>query len=242
MIPFYLITKILFQIKIKFKLNDTIRELWTCVLNEQDKDHFWYCLLNFGSHLYGWIFSFFTALTFVKAIPIWIMIYERWEPKKLYPGTEKITIGLAFCSIGDILLLINGFAQKRSSPTIFFALGALSFLIGHIFYVLSFLSSATDSANSSFNLSGVMSYKLLYMLIRLILVGFCFFSLSQVVAKIEPWSVMVYVVPVYGTILLMLVMAVLFYCFTSNHIDSLLFEATILAAIGSVSLLASDTL
>jgi uncharacterized membrane protein YhhN len=85
------------------------------------------------------VFSFFTALTFVKAIPIWIMIYELWEPKKLYQGTEKITIGLVFGSLGDILLLINGFAQKGTSPTIFFALGALSFLIGHIFYVLSFL-------------------------------------------------------------------------------------------------------
>jgi uncharacterized membrane protein YhhN len=67
------------------------------------------------------------------------MIYELWEPKKLYQGTEKITIGLVFGSLGDILLLINGFAQKGTSPTIFFALGALSFLIGHIFYVLSFL-------------------------------------------------------------------------------------------------------
>lgn len=85
------------------------------------------------------VFSFFTALLFVKAIPIWIMIYELWEPKKLYQGTEKITIGLVFGSLGDILLLINGFAQKGPSPTIFFALGALSFLIGHIFYVLSFL-------------------------------------------------------------------------------------------------------
>ena len=85
------------------------------------------------------VFSFFTALTFVKAVPIWIMIYELWEPKKLYQGTEKITIGLVFGSIGDILLLINGFAQKGTSPTIYFALGALSFLIGHIFYVLSFL-------------------------------------------------------------------------------------------------------
>ncbi len=85
------------------------------------------------------VFSFFTALTFVKAIPIWIMIYELWEPKKLYQGTEKITIGLVFGSLGDILLLINGFAQKGTSPTIFFALGALSFLISHIFYVLSFL-------------------------------------------------------------------------------------------------------
>ncbi len=85
------------------------------------------------------VFSFFTALTFVKAIPIWIMIYELWGPKNLYQGTEKIVIGLVFGSLGDILLLINGFAQKGSAPTIFFAIGALSFLIGHIFYVLSFL-------------------------------------------------------------------------------------------------------
>ena len=87
-----------------------------------------------------------------------------------------------------------------------------------------------------------MSLKILYMLVWLILVGFCFFSLSQVVTKIEPGSIMVYVVPVYGTILLMLVMASLFYYFTSHHIDSLLFHATVLAAVGSLSFLASDTL
>ncbi len=71
------------------------------------------------------VFSIFTALTFVKAIPISIMIYQLWEPKNLYQGTEKITIGLIFGFIGDILLLINGFAQKDSSPTIFFIHGAL---------------------------------------------------------------------------------------------------------------------
>jgi uncharacterized membrane protein YhhN len=118
-------------------------------------------------------------------------------------------IGLVFGFIGDILLLINGFAQKDSSPTIYFALGALSFLIGHIFYVLSFLESATDSANNDFSLSRIMSLKL---------------------------------VPVYGTILLMLVMASLFYYFTSSHIDNLLFQATVFAAIGSLLFLANDTL
>lgn len=151
-------------------------------------------------------------------------------------------IGLVFDFIGDILLLINGFAQKDSSPTIYFALGALSFLIGHIFYVLSFLESATDSTDNNFSLSRIMSLKLLYILVWLILVGFSIYSLSQVVTKIEPGSIMVYVVPVYGTILLMLVMASLFYYFTSNHIDNLLFQATVFAAIGSLLFLTSDTL
>ena len=51
-------------------------------------------------------------------------------------------IGLAFGSIGDIFLELQEFGFAL------FAIGAFSFLVGHVFYVVSFLSVIQDiSAN-----------------------------------------------------------------------------------------------
>lgn len=58
-------------------------------------------------------FTFFTALTFVKPIPIFLIAYQVWPVRGAHSSVLKIFIGLLLGSLGDILLLISGFVTKE---------------------------------------------------------------------------------------------------------------------------------
>lgn len=60
-----------------------------------------------------------------------------------------IILALLFGSIGDIFLLFQ-------STFIFFALGALAFLIGHVLYVLALIPIAEDIAENRTTLRQVL--------------------------------------------------------------------------------------
>lgn len=79
-------------------------------------------------------------LMYVKPFPVWIMIIELWSLRHLHTQITTIIVGLFFGSLGDIFLLF-----QDASP-IFFGLGAISFLIGHVIYVPSFVYLARDLA------------------------------------------------------------------------------------------------
>jgi uncharacterized membrane protein YhhN len=188
-------------------------------------------------------FTFFTALTFLKAIPIFLIAYQVWSVREAHSSVRMIFIGLLLGALGDILLLISGFVTKEGdSLSWFFIVGALSFLIGHVFYTISFLESATDGANGQVNLAATMAHKVLYMLIWTVLVGFTFYIMSDIVSQQEEGSPVVYIMATYGTFLLMMVMASFFFYFTCKDIDELVGLAGLLAAIGAVSFYFSDLL
>jgi hypothetical protein len=65
---------------------------------------------------------------------------------------RKIFIGLALMSLGGILLLINKFAQVGPTPTVYFMIAAVPFCLGYLYYALSFIGAATDSADETFRL------------------------------------------------------------------------------------------
>ena len=73
-----------------------------------------------------------TALRFAKPIPVWIMIAQLLTLRHTYSEIKLFVIGLAFGSIGDICLELQDFTFAL------FAIGAFSFLVGHVFYVVSF--------------------------------------------------------------------------------------------------------
>ncbi len=85
-------------------------------------------------------------LKYVKPFPVWIMIIELWPLRHLHTHITTIIVGLFFGSLGDIFLLF----QEKSA--IFFGLGALGFLIGHILYVPSFVYLARDLAENKVTL------------------------------------------------------------------------------------------
>ena len=74
----------------------------------------------------------------VKPIPVFLMIVQVWPVRSFHPAVLKMTIALAWGSLGDILLLIR-FLFEGSTQEILFDAGALAFLVGHFFYVLAFL-------------------------------------------------------------------------------------------------------
>lgn len=78
-------------------------------------------------------------LKYVKAVPVWIMVVQLIPLRDIHRHITTIVIGLLFGSAGDMLLLWG-------DNFTCFALGALSFLIGHIFYVTAFVYIAEDLA------------------------------------------------------------------------------------------------
>lgn len=131
-------------------------------------------------------FTFFTGLTLVKPIPIFLITAQLWPVHSAHSSVLKILIGLLFGALGDILLLINGLLQdpNDSSPTLWFAAGAASFLIGHVLYVVAFLEVASDCASNSFNLADTMTHKILFMIIWTVVVSLSFFTLGGIMLKL----------------------------------------------------------
>ena len=76
-------------------------------------------------------------LKYVKAVPVWLMIVQLCSICGTHPQIKIIMIGLFFGSVGDMCLL-------WSQYDILFGIGALAFLVGHVFYVTAFVFIARD--------------------------------------------------------------------------------------------------
>jgi uncharacterized membrane protein YhhN len=189
-------------------------------------------------------FTVFTAFTLVKPIPIFLIAAQLWPVRNAHSSVFKIMLGLLIGSVGDILLLINGLVKPpgSDSPTLWFAAGAAAFLVGHILYVVAFLEVASDCATSTFNLAATMAHKALFMVVWTVLVALTFFMLGGIMINLKAGSIGVYVLPIYGTFLLMMVMAALFYFFTCRELDPLIAEGALFVLVGAISFFISDSL
>lgn len=78
-------------------------------------------------------------LKYVKAVPVWILVVQLIPLRDIHRHITTIIVGLLFGSVGDMFLLWG-------DNFICFALGALSFLVGHIFYVTAMVHIAEDLA------------------------------------------------------------------------------------------------
>lgn len=187
-------------------------------------------------------FSFWTIIELLRPVPLWILIYQLWNLQRIHRSVEKIVIGLALISLGSILLIINKFVQRGETPSFYFPIAGLFFILGYLCYSVSFIESGTDSSSTSFNLLNTMAEKAGYILIWVILVGFTFFSLSHIVSGLPSGSWYTLLLPLFFTFLLLLVIAAFYYYFTAHKIDPLLNFGSLLALIGSLLALVSDTL
>lgn len=177
----------------------------------------------------------------VKPIPIFLMIVHFWPVRSYHPAVLKMTIALAWGSVGDILLLIR-FLFEGTTQEILFDAGALAFLVGHFFYVLAFLEAAESIAEGKVELQTVLGHKILFIFIWLVLVSFSFYIISGLMQNIAPDSILNYVLPVYGTFLLMLVMGALFFFVLVKGVSKLSLLAAILILVGAVLFFISDNL
>lgn len=116
-------------------------------------------------------------------------------------------LALAFGSLGDILL---EFAQFGF---IFFAIGAAAFLVGHLIYVVTFLQIIGEISKGESEVEGMLKLKPLLITIWIVFFVFSFWSMGTIMHSLESGSVMLVIVPVYGTFLTLLVMASLFFFF-----------------------------
>ena len=130
-------------------------------------------------------FTFFTALTLLKPIPIFLIAAQVWPVKDVHSSVLKIFVGLVLGAVGDILLLINDFVRNDgdSGLGLLFVLGIVFFLIGNILYTISFLEAATDGANGHSNLAATLSHKLLYIVIWTFFVGLTLYVLTYLATK-----------------------------------------------------------
>jgi len=130
-------------------------------------------------------FTFFTALTLIKPIPIFLIAAQVWPVRDTHSSVLKIFVGLVLGAVGDIFLLINDFVRKDgdSKLGLLFILGIVSFLIGNILYTISFLEAATGGANVNSNLATTLSNKLLYIVIWTFLVGLTLYVLTYLATK-----------------------------------------------------------
>jgi uncharacterized membrane protein YhhN len=81
-------------------------------------------------------------------------------------------LALAFGSLGDILL------ELQSISFAFFAIGALSFLVGHMIYVISFLEITEDMAEGYVEMRDILRYKPLLIIIWVVFFVFSFWSIG----------------------------------------------------------------
>jgi len=176
-----------------------------------------------------------TVLRFAKPIPIWIMMAELLTVRTSHRSIILIIIGLAFGSLGDILL------ELQSYSFALFAAGALSFLLGHLCYVTAFLQICEDIAEFTVSIREVLQKKALYIFLWIIFLTFSFWSIGNIMAQLSKDSIMNYILPVYGAFLVLLVVAALFFLFTTSKIGGFALRSGILFALGSFIFYASDS-
>lgn len=175
-----------------------------------------------------------TAFRCAKPLPVWIMIIELYTVMGLQKNIKQLMLALLFGSIGDILL------EFQSINFVFFAIGALSFLVGHLFYVLAFVNITVDIAEGHSTLKEILKYKPLFVVLWLTFFSFSFWSIGKIIQFIDDGSIMMVIIPIYGTFLCMLVMGGLFFFFmTFNQKPAL--KAALCFMIGSIVFYASDS-
>lgn len=70
----------------------------------------------------------------IKPLPVLLMILKLHSVREANKSVRFIETGLFFGMIGDILLEISG-------PKTYFYIGVASFLLGHLSYIVAFLSA-----------------------------------------------------------------------------------------------------
>lgn len=175
-----------------------------------------------------------TPLRFAKPIPVWIMIAELWTVRDRQKNIKYLMVALAFGSLGDILLELAQFGF------IFFAIGAGSFLVGHLIYVVSFLEITEDIADGHDNMRDILSLKALFLTVWIIFFTFSFWSIGVIMRDLDDGSIMLLIVPIYGTFLVLLVVGGLFFFFMTRN-QSLALKAGICFMIGAIVFYASDS-
>jgi uncharacterized membrane protein YhhN len=176
-----------------------------------------------------------TVLRFAKPIPIWIMMAELLTVKNSHRSIILLVVGLAFGSLGDILLELQSFSFAL------FAAGALSFLLGHLAYVTAFLQICEDTAEFKVSIREVLQRKALYIFLWLLFLTFSFWSIGNIMKGLTNDSIMNYILPIYGAFLVLLVVSSLFFLFTTSKIGGFALRSGILFAVGSFVFYASDS-
>lgn len=173
------------------------------------------------------------VLRCAKPIPVWIMIAELATVRNYHKNIKSLMLALLFGSIGDILL------ELQSISFAFFAAGALSFLVGHMIYVISFLEITEDMAEGEVEMREILRYKPLFIIIWVLFFVFSFWSIGSMMRDLDNGSIMEYVLPVYGTFLVLLVMGGLFIFFMTYKVK-LAIKAGICFLIGAAVFYSSD--
>lgn len=141
-------------------------------------------------------------------------------------------VALFYGSLGDIMLLIWPFEKNMTM----FAMGALKFLIGHIIYVNCFLTLSANIADGSVTLKNTLKKKGLFIVIWLVHISLAFLSMGFIQKK----GVIKYVIPVYGTCLLLLTMAGFFFYFVTSNVAAFGKKPGLLVMFGAIIFYLSD--
>lgn len=173
-------------------------------------------------------------LKYTKAIPVWLMVVELFAIRSIHKHIKTIIAGLLFGSAGDMFLLWG------STSDIAFGLGALSFLVGHIFYVTAFVFLAEEVSQRRVTLEEVLKLYPVFIIIWLILLIFSFWSISTLITYLASGDSIRYVLDVYGTVLTLLTMGGFFFFFICFRIPRHSFWAGLLFMVGSLIFFASD--
>jgi len=88
----------------------------------------------------------------------------------------------------------------------------------------------------------VLSYKPIYIIIWIIFFILSFLNIGIIMRYLEQDSLMLYVLPVYGTSLVLIVATAFFFFFMSFKIECLTFKAGIFFVLGSIIFYVSDSL
>jgi uncharacterized membrane protein YhhN len=103
------------------------------------------------------------------------MMSELLTVRTSHRSIILLIVGLAFASLGDILLELQSY-----SKSILFPAGALAFLIGHLCFVPAFLQMCEDIAEFTISLREVLQKKALYIFLWIIFLTFSFWSIGTI--------------------------------------------------------------
>jgi uncharacterized membrane protein YhhN len=162
------------------------------------------------------------------------MIAELFTVRNSQKDIKKLMVALAFGSLGDILL------EFQNVSFAFFAAGALSFLVGHFIYIVSFVEMTEEIAEGRVEMREILSLKYVYIVIWLLLFVLSFWSIGSIMRYLDEGSVIMIVIPVYGTFLCLLAMGGLFIFFMTFRIGPAL-KIGIYCMMGGLVFYASDS-
>ncbi len=163
------------------------------------------------------VYFFFPQYYLLKAAPVWCWALSCYYHNKVY-YTKIIALGLFFGSIGDILL-----EMKAHYDVDLFIAGLLAFLVGHICYIRSFYHLPLEKS-------------VVYVVLPIVL---CYYVVVMVFLLPNASYLLIAPIAIYGFVLSMMLF------FAMNRMlmrDRLLFWTRILALIGSIFFVSSDTI